>query len=187
MPFDTTAVRALLSRSRSGDLSATDDLAPLVYSQLHRLATFCLTKEARNHTLQPTALVHEAYIRLVEADVDWHDRVHFSVLAAKIMRRILVDHARKRFRQKRGGSAEILSLDGVVVADTKQGVEVLEVHEALDRLARLSQRQADIIELHYFGGLSYDEIAESMKISPATVHRELQMGKAWLHHRLSSD
>jgi RNA polymerase sigma factor (TIGR02999 family) len=186
MPFDTTAVRALLSRSRSGDQAATDNLAPLVYSQLHRLATRCLTKEARNHTLQPTALVHEVYIRLVEADVECHDRVHFSVLAAKIMRHILVDHARKRVRQKRGGSFETLSLEGIAVADTKQGIEVLELHEALDRLARLSQRQADVIELHYFGGLSYDEIAESMKISPATVHRDLQMGKAWLHDRLSS-
>jgi RNA polymerase sigma factor (TIGR02999 family) len=186
MPFDTTAIRTLLSRSRSGDQSAADDLAPLVYSQLHRLATGCLTREARNHTLQPTALVHEAYIRLVQADVEWHDRVHFSIVAAKIMRRILVDHARKRVRQKRGGGFETLSLEGIAVADTKQGIEVLELHEALDRLTRLSQRQADVIELHYFGGLSYDEIAESMTISPATVHRELQMGKAWLHDRLSS-
>jgi RNA polymerase sigma factor (TIGR02999 family) len=135
--------------------------------------------------LRATDLVHEAYVRLVDADVAWQDRVHFFAVSARLLRRILVDHAKSHNRQKRGGGAEKIPLDEAVMIGPQRTGGIVELDEALQRLAVLDHRKSELIELLFFGGLTYDEAAAALKISPATVHRELKMAKAWLHHELA--
>jgi RNA polymerase sigma factor (TIGR02999 family) len=162
-----------------------DRLMPVVYGQLHALASQFMRGERPNHTLSPTALVNEAYLKLIDAEVSWEDRSHFFNLAARMMRRILVDHAKSRNRGKRGGKAQRVNLDEIDSAGSGDAVTILEIDEGLDRLASQDARMAQIVELHYFGGLTYEEAAQTLSISPATVHRELRMAKAWLQNALA--
>jgi RNA polymerase sigma factor (TIGR02999 family) len=158
---------------------------PVVYDQLRKLASNCLRAERPDHTLRATALVHEAYVRLVDSDVAWQDRVHFFAVSARMLRRILVDHAKSRNRDKRGGEFEKIPLDEAVMVGPQSDKGIVELDDALKRLATQDQRKSELIELLFFGGLTYDEAAAALKISPATVHRELILAKAWLYRELS--
>jgi RNA polymerase sigma factor (TIGR02999 family) len=182
---DRQLVTQLLQQWGAGDKQALDQLMPIAYDQLHKLASNCLRSERPDHTLRATALVHEAYLRLVQADVDWQDRVHFYAVSARILRRILVDHAKSRNRHKRGGEYQQIPLEEAVVVGPEADRGMVELDEALQRLANQDRRKSDLIELLFFGGLTYDEAAAAMKISPATVHRELTLAKAWLNLELS--
>jgi RNA polymerase sigma factor (TIGR02999 family) len=175
-----------LVASCKGDKSALDQLMASVYGELRRLAESYLQSERADHTLQATALVHEAYIRLIDQRyVDWKNRAQFFALAAKMMRRILVNHAEAHNAAKRGGGAQKLSLDDAISFFAEQHVDLLALHESLDRLALLDERQTQIIELRFFGGLTIEEIADVLKISPATVKREWGMAKTWLFRELN--
>jgi RNA polymerase sigma factor (TIGR02999 family) len=184
MSSERESVTRLLREWNSGNKAALDELMPVVYDQLHRLAAKCLRSERPDHTLRATALVNEAYLRLVNADVEWHDRVHFFAIAARMLRRILVDHAKANHREKRGGGAEKVQLDEAVMIGPQSGAGIVELDLALQRLAEHDKRKSEIIELLCFGGLTYDEAAAALNISPATVHRELKMAKAFLHREL---
>jgi RNA polymerase sigma factor (TIGR02999 family) len=179
-------VTQLLSDWRSGDQQALDQLMPLIYDELRRLAQHYMQSERPDHTLQATALVHEAYLRLVDMDVTWQDRVHFFAVAARLMRRILVDHAKTHRRAKRG-SGQKITLDEALLVAPEPAPDLVELDDALQRLATFDSRKSQVVELHFFGGLTYDEIAEAVGISPATVHRELRLAKAWLYHELSQE
>lgn len=181
---ESESVTSYLRALSAGNKEALDQLMPLVYDQLHRLAAKCLRAERPNHTLRATALVNEAYLRLVDADVDWQDRVHFFAISARILRRILVDHAKANRSQKRGGGEEKLQFDEAVMVGPQSEAGVIELDLALQRLAEHDRRKSEIIELLCFGGLTYDETAAALNISPATVHRELKMAKAFLHREL---
>ena len=160
-------------------------LMPLVYRELRRQAAGYLRKERAGHTLQPTALVHEAYLRLHDQrDVHWQNRAHFFGVAAQAMRRILVDHARGRLRAKRGGADRRVTLTESALVAAERSVDVIDLDAALERLSVLDPRQGRVVELRYFGGLSVEETAEVLEISPATVKREWTMAKAWLHSEL---
>jgi len=185
MPPDQQLVTQLLQQWGSGNKAALDELMPVVYEQLRKLAGRCLRAERPDHTLRATALVNEAYLRLVDADVAWQDRVHFFAVSARLLRRILVDHAKAHNRDKRGGGAEKISLDEAVLVGPQATGGIVELDEALQRLATHDQRKSELIELLFFGGLTYDETAAALNISPATVHRELKMAKAWLHRELT--
>lgn len=174
----------LLQAWRGGDRGALDRLLPLVYDELSRLAHHALGGERAGHTLQTRGLVHEVYLRLVDADLSFHDRAHFMAIAARTMRRVLVDHARAQKRQKRGGGAARVDLDSLPLAVDPPSLDLLALNSALERLASFDQRKSDIVELHFFGGLSYDETAAAIGISPATVDRELRLAKAWLRQDL---
>lgn len=176
----------LLHAWRGGEASALDRLLPLVYDELARIARGALRSERSDHTLQTRALVHEAYIRLIDADVSWQDKAHFMAVAARTMRRVLVDHARSRRRQKRGGGAVKVELEDVTAMVAAPSVDVLDLHDVLERLAAFDPRQANIVELHFFGGLNYDETAEAVGVSAATVDRDLRNAKAWMRHELSA-
>jgi RNA polymerase sigma factor (TIGR02999 family) len=184
-PQERQLVTRLLREWGSGNKAALDELMPVVYQQLRKLASICLRSERPDHTLRATALVHEAYLRLVDADVAWQDRVHFFAVSARLLRRILVDHAKANSRQKRGGGVETIALDEAVMIGPQTTGGIMELDSALQRLATHDQRKSEIIELLCFGGLTYDEAAAALKISPATVHRELKMAKAWLHRELT--
>jgi RNA polymerase sigma factor (TIGR02999 family) len=184
-PGERQLVTRLLKEWGGGNKEALDELMPVVYQQLRKLASICLRSERPDHTLRATALVHEAYLRLVDADVPWQDRVHFFAVSARLLRRILVDHAKGNRRQKRGGGAETISLDEAVMIGPQTTGGIVELDAALQRLAALDPRKSEIIELLCFGGLTYDEAAAALKVSPATVHRDLKMAKAWLHRELT--
>jgi RNA polymerase sigma factor (TIGR02999 family) len=177
-------VTRLLHEMSSGNKQACDELMPLVYDQLRRLASRCLLAERPGHTLRATALVHEAYLRLAVAELEWNDRIQFYAVAARVMRHILVDHARSHNRQKRGSGAEMVALDEAVVVGEDSSLDLLELDQALQRLAAVDPRKSAIIELLFFGGLTYDESAAALNISPATLHRDLKMAKAWLYREL---
>jgi len=186
MAPDQQVVTSLLRRWGEGDKEALDQLMPLVYDQLRSLAGKCLASGIPQHTLRATALVNEAYVRLVQSDLTFNDRVHFFAVAARLLRHILVDHAKGLNRQKRGGGAEKVNFDEAILVSPQTPSGIVELDEALSRLAALDQRKADVIELLFFGGLTYDEVAAALHISPATVHRELRMAKAWLHKELAA-
>jgi RNA polymerase sigma factor (TIGR02999 family) len=181
---DRQAVTQLLRQWSNGDKQALDELMPFVYDQLRRLAANCLRAERPDHTLRATALVNEAYMRLVDSDVAWQDRVHFFAVSARMLRRILVDHAKSNNRQKRGGEFQKIPLDEAMIVGPEGDKGIVELDEALKRLALQDQRKSELIELLFFGGLTYDEAAAALKISPATVHRELTLAKAWLYREL---
>lgn len=177
----SSEVTRLLDEWRSsGDERAMDRLIPLVYDELRGLAAARLRGERQDHTLQPTALVHEAYARLVQADVGYQNRTHFFAVAAQMMRRILVDHARRIQSAKRGGGAVAITLNDELAGAETKGPDVLALDEALTRLAGMEPRKAQVVELHFFGGLTYAETARALDISEATVDRDLRMAKAWL-------
>jgi RNA polymerase sigma factor (TIGR02999 family) len=175
----------LLADWRSGQPQALERLTPMVYDELRRLARKYMRGERQSHTLQATAVVHEAFMRLVHADVSWQGRAHFFAVAARLMRRVLVDHAKGRSRDKRYGTAKPVPLDKTDHSTKDVGFDVVDLDNALQRLAELEPRHAEVIELHYFGGLTYDQIAVAMKTSPATVHRELRLARAWLINELA--
>ena len=181
-------VTGLLLSWRQGDAAALDRLVPLVYDELRRVARGHLRREAPGHTLQATALVHEVFLRLVDADrTTPMSRTHFFAISARLMRQILVDHARRKRADKRGGGATVISLDEAApaVAQTS-GVDVLALDEALDALSSFDARQCRVVELRFFAGLNIPETADALGISTATVEREWAMAKAWLHQRLSA-
>ncbi|MGI8640297.1 MAG: sigma-70 family RNA polymerase sigma factor [Pyrinomonadaceae bacterium] len=172
----------------SGDNQAVlDDLMPLVYEELRRQASRYLRRERAGHTLQTTALIHEAYLRLIDQrDVNWQNRAHFFGIAAQAMRRILVDYARERHREKRGGATENLPLDdALLVISEERSIDLVALDEALTRLAKFDEQQARVVELRYFSGLSIEETAEVLKISTATVKRDWNMSKAWLKQEIT--
>jgi len=185
MPADDQQVTRLLKEWGGGSKEALDQLMPLVYDQLRTLAARCLSAERPEHTLRATALVNEAYLRLVGSELTFHDRVHFYAVAARLLRHILVDHAKSLNRAKRGGGAAKLSLDEALVVGQATPSGILDLDDALKRLAVHDSRKAEVVELLFFGGLTYDEASAMLDISPATVHRELRMAKAWLHRDLT--
>lgn len=182
---DSAEIVQLLEAWRGGDRTAYDRLFPLVYAELHRLARGKLRRESPGHSLQPTLLVHEVYMRMAGADVCLQDRTHFLSLAARVMRRILVDVARLRRAQKRGGGDVRVTLTNELAASSPDPVDVLTLNTALLRLQDLDPRQADVVELSYFGGLTHPEIGEMLGISPATVDRDLRHARAWLKRELT--
>ena len=179
------SVTQLLHELSAGNKQAFDELIPLVYAQLRKLAANCLSGERPGHTLAATALVHEAYLRLVDSEIAFQDRIHFYAVAAKVMRRILVDHARTATRQKRGGQVEKVSLDEALIAGRDAPEAVLELDASLERLHSQDSRKAQVVEMIFFGGMTYEETAAALGLSPATVHRELRMAKAWLQRELA--
>jgi RNA polymerase sigma factor (TIGR02999 family) len=180
----TRPVTQLLQAWRQGDTGARDELVALVYDRLREIAGKQLRSEGKSPTMQPTALVHEAYIRLAGADVEWQDRVHFYALAARTMRRVLVDHAKGLKRFKRGRGFERISVEDVELISPQRMPDILELDEALERFAAIDLRKSQIIELLYFGGLTYEEAAAALEISPATLHRDLKLARAWLLREL---
>jgi RNA polymerase sigma-70 factor (ECF subfamily) len=178
-------ITRLLADWSKGDQAALDKLLPLVYDELHRLARSYMRRERPDHTLQTTALVHEAYLRLVgEQNARWQTRVHFFAAAAQVMRHILVDHARGRLRAKRGDGMPEVSLDDVAIISEERADALLAVNDALISLTALDPRKSRVFELRYFGGMSVDEAAEALQVSPATVARDWRMAKAWLRREM---
>jgi RNA polymerase sigma factor (TIGR02999 family) len=184
----SSEVTLLLRAWGEGDVQALDRLAPIVYQELHRIARGYMARERTDHTLQTTALVNEAYVRLVDArQVTWHDRAHFFAVCARAMRRILVDHARSRGYVKRGGGKLHVQFDEAFGMVWSADSNLLELDEALDRLSALDPRKARVIEMRFFGGLSVEETAEALGISPETVMRDWKLARAWLYRELSTD
>ncbi|HRH41166.1 MAG TPA: sigma-70 family RNA polymerase sigma factor [Pyrinomonadaceae bacterium] len=178
-------VTQLLKASNEGNREALDQLLPIVYDELRRLARHQLSKERSNHTLQATALVNEAYLKLIgQHSVDWNNRAHFFSIAAETMRRILVNHAVERNAQKRGGGATVVSLDDEIDFIHQRDLDVLALDDSLKKLEEFDKTQAKIIELKFFGGMTNEEIAEVLGVSDSTVKREWRMAKAWLQSRM---
>ena len=178
---EKTDVTQLLSKAQGGDENALNELLPLVYNELRRVAANQLKSERGDHTLQATALVHEAYLRLLEQkEVDWRNRAHFFSIASEMMRRILVNYAIQRNAQKRGDGATKIALDEAVSFANQRDFDLVSLDDALKNLAKFDEKQAKIVELRFFGGLTIEETAEVLEISDSTVKREWRMAKAWL-------
>lgn len=178
----------ILKEWSDGDPQALDRLTPLVYEELRHQATRYLRRERPGHTLQTTALIHEAYLRLVEAkDVNWQSRAHFFAIAANLMRRVLVDHARRRDAEKRGGPDIRLTLDERVAAAGETGLDLLAIDEALNRLALIDSQQARVVELRFFSGLTVEETATALGVSPKTVKRDWSVARAWLRREIGGE
>lgn len=180
-------ITQLLHNWVEGDKPSLDALTPLVYDKLRQIAGRIFHGERVNHTLQATALVNEAYVQLIDVNVNWQDRSHFFALAARLMRRILVDHAKGKGALKRGGGQVDFSLDDVVLISPDVGEEILNLHEAMNRLELIDKRMASILELHYFGGLGYDEMGEVLNLSNSALDRDMRFAKAWLKSALADD
>ena len=179
-------ITELLAEWRDGNQAALDELYPLVYDELHRLARRYMSRERKGHTLQTTALINEAYVRLVDQrNVQWHNRSHFFAISAQIMRRILIDHARRHAYAKRGGGAQQVSLEEAATVTPEQSFELIRLDEALKSLAEMDSRRSRVVELRYFGGLSNQEIASVLHISQNTVTRDWKMARAWLYQQLT--
>jgi RNA polymerase sigma factor (TIGR02999 family) len=183
-PQSASSPTLLLRAWRSGDASALDRLMDVVYDELSRLARGALSRERRDHTLQTRALVHEAYLKLVDADVDWQHRGHFYALAARAMRRVLTDHARARARTKRGANLVRVELTDLAAPSRGLSIDLLDLEAAMDKLAALDPRHAQLVELHFYAGMDYDESAEVLGISPRTVSRDLRVARAFLAREL---
>ena len=185
--IETHEITQLLRESSGGNREAIDRLMPLVYAELHRQAARYLRRESQGHTLQTTALIHEAYLKLIDQrDVEWQNRAHFFAIAAQAMRRIMVDYARTKRREKRGGSDEKLPLEAALtVAVEESSVDLIALDEALTRLAEIDSEQARLVELRYFSGLTLEETAEALNISRATAAREWNVARAWLRRELT--
>jgi RNA polymerase sigma-70 factor (ECF subfamily) len=178
-------VTQLLAAWSDGNQSARDELIPLVYAELHRVAQNYLRRERRGHTLQSSALVHEAFLRLVDQRVAWRNRAHFFGIAAQLMRRILVDYARSRGNEKHGGDQLHLELDDALDAAAERDADLVALDDALTDLAAIDPQQSRVIELRYFGGLTIEETAEALGLSDTTVEREWRLARAWLRRELS--
>jgi RNA polymerase sigma-70 factor (ECF subfamily) len=184
--MSSAKVTQLLLELSGGNRTAVDELLPLVYREMKRIAGGQLRNERPGHTLQATALVHEAYMKLVDQrEVSWQNRAHFLGVATQVMRRILMDYAKSRQRDKRGGGVRPVSLDEALVVSEDRASDLIVIDEALTRLERLDPRQAKVVELRFFGGLSVEETAAAMEISTPTVKREWAMARAWLHRELA--
>lgn len=185
MATDPGDVTLLLEELRHGNRQAEEVLIPLVYRELRRIAAWHLQQEAPDHTLQPTALVHEAYLKLTRIDgIDWQNRSHFFAVAAKLMRHILVDHARNQKAMKRGDGQTVLNIDDVFVAERSKGPDILALDEALERLSKLDERQGRIVELRFFSGMTEEETGQVLGVSARTVKRDWRIAKAWLYNEL---
>jgi RNA polymerase sigma factor (TIGR02999 family) len=181
-------VTQLLVAWGNGDQLAREELMSVVYQELHRLAHHYMKRESPGHTLQTSALVNEAFVRLVEQrNVQWRNRAHFFGIASQMMRRILVDYARSRLYAKRGGGARMLSLDEALVVSNERSAEVVALNDALECLAEFDSRKSQIVELRFFGGLSIEETAKVLEVSPGTVMRDWTLAKAWLRREMSND
>jgi len=187
MEENSQQITQLLNQWSNGEAKVLDDLMPLVYVELRRQAAGYLRRERSNHTLQPTALINEAYLKLIDQrDVKWQNRAHFFAIAAQAMRRILVDHARERKREKRGGAAENLPIDeALTIVSEEKAVDLVALDEALNKLVTFDERQAKVVELRYFSGLSIDETAAVLNVSNVTIRRDWNMAKAWLHQEIT--
>jgi len=187
MEENSQQITQLLKQWSNGDAEILDDLLPLVYVELRRQAAGYLRRERSDHTLQPTALINEAYLKLIDQrDVKWQNRAHLFAIAAQAMRRILVDYARERHREKRGGSAENLPIkEAAFVVSKGKSIDLVALDEALTRLAKFDERQARVVELKFFSGLDIDETAEVLGVSNVTVRRDWNMAKAWLHQEIT--
>lgn len=187
----TAEISRILRLWNDGGLHSADQLMAAVYDELHKIAAQYLRKERRDHTLQPTALVHEAYLKLIDiSDANWHDRAHFFAVASNVMRHILVDYARAHSAEKRGGEFQKIELDEAVGFSDTEGekkLDILALDESLNRLAAFDEQQSRIVELRFFGGLTIEETAEILQISPATVKREWALAKAWLYSRMKDE
>jgi len=180
-------VTELLAHWSHGDNAALAELTPLVYEELRRLAHYFMEGQRPDHTLQTTALVNEAYLRLADqTKTSWQNRAHFFAVASRAMRQILVNYAKSNQAQKRGGGALKVELDEAAIVSPEQSREIVDLHEALERLATLDSRKAQVVELKYFGGLNYDEMAEVLKISSVTVRRDWEFARLWLYTELHS-
>jgi RNA polymerase sigma factor (TIGR02999 family) len=178
----------LLLKWGHGDRRALDRLIPLVHEELHRIARRCMAGERVGHSLQATALVNEAFVRLVDGKaVQWHDRAHFLAVSARVMRRILVDHARAKQYQKRGGHAVRVSFDEALVVTTEPGPDFVALDDALEALSKFDERKSCVIEMRFFGGLSVEETAAVLNVSPATVMGDWRLAKAWLKRAMRGD
>ncbi|MCA1623273.1 MAG: sigma-70 family RNA polymerase sigma factor [Acidobacteria bacterium] len=187
-PEERHNITQMLQKWSEGNAQALDELMPLVYEELHRQASRYLRRERKDHTLQTTALIHEAYLKLIDQrDVRWESRTHFFAIAAQAMRRILVDYARAKQRSKRGGDDAKISLEEetILISTEGKGVDLIALDEALTRFAEIDPQQARVVELRYFGDLSLEETAEALHISRATVAREWNTAKVWLHRELT--
>ena len=183
---DPAGVTALLQQIRHGDRAAESDLIPLIYNQLQAIARRQMAHERPDHSLQATILVHEAFLRLVgDSQIDWSNRAHFFALASRVMRRMLVDHARAANAQKRPGARQKVELDSALVFVEAQAADVMALDQALDRLAAWDARQCRVVEMHFFGGLGFEEIGEVLSVSPRTAKRDWSMARAWLYRELS--
>lgn len=179
-------ITRLLVAWGDGDQAALEELTPLVYEELHRLAHHYMSRERPGHTLQTSALVNEAYVRLIDwKNVRWQNRAHFFGVSAQLMRRILVDFARSRHYRKRGDGMQALTLDEAAIVSDDKGSDIVALDEALTSLAQLDSRQSKVVELRFFGGLNIEETAEVLKVSPGTVRRDWSLARAWLHRELS--
>ncbi len=185
MPEDTQQFTQLLQEWSGGRKEALDQLMPVIYDELHKLAGRYLYSERRDHTLRATALVNEAYVRLVNSEVTYHDRVHFYAVAARTLRHILVDYAKARKRDKRGGGIENVPIEEAILVGPESYRGLVDLDDALNALAEHDPKKAKVVELLFFGGLTYEEAAAVLGISRATVHREMKVAKAWLHRELT--
>ena len=188
MPPSPQEITQWLVAWSHGDRAALEKLMPLVYSELHRMAKRYMARESPGHMLQTTALIHEAYLRLADQpEARWQNRAHFFGVAAQIMRHILVDYARARHRMKQGGDVEHISLDEAAVVSPEPAAELVALDDALRALAETDERKSRVVELKYFGGLSIDEMAEVLNVSPGTVMRDWSLAKAWLYRALKGE
>jgi RNA polymerase sigma factor (TIGR02999 family) len=186
--FQGHEITELLQAWRQGDERALEKLTPQVYRELHQAAKRCMERERDGHILQTTALINELYLRLTDLKpIDWQNRAHFFALCARQMRRILTDEARARQSHKRGGGAQLVSLDVDRVGTPEASANLVAVDDALNRLAKVDERKSQVIEMRFFGGLSVDETAEVLRVSPETVMRDWKLAKAWLHRELSGE
>lgn len=184
MDYDQSQTTELLKALRAGNGEAADKLLPIVYAELHRLASAYMRRERPDHTLQATALINEAYLRLVQEDVDWNNRAHFIGFAAHVMRRVLVDHARARNAEHRGGGLNRVELQDEMFVSPERLEQVTLVDEALERLEKKNPRQARVVEMRYFGGLSVEQIAAVLQIAPRSVKRDWSLARIWLFQEL---
>jgi RNA polymerase sigma factor (TIGR02999 family) len=185
MDEDRGQTTRLLKAMRAGDHAAAEKLLPLVYAELHRVANAYMRRERPDHTLQPTALINEAYLRLIHEDVDWNSRAHFVGFAAHVMRRVLVDYARARNAEHRGGKMERVELQDQFAISPERLEEVWVLDEALNRLEQKNSRQAKVVELRYFGGLSMEQIGATLGIAPRSAKRDWALARIWLHEQLN--
>jgi RNA polymerase sigma-70 factor, ECF subfamily len=177
----------LLNMWSDGDESALEQLMFHVERELHRIAHYHMVREDKTHTLQTTALVNEAYLKLIDQNVRWRNRAHFFAIASKLMRRILLDHARTQLRTKRGGGAQHLTLTDAVGQSDERPIDLIVLDQALDKLAEIDPQKTQIVEMRYFGGLSVEEIAEVLKVAPGTVARHWALAKAWLRREIGAE
>jgi RNA polymerase sigma-70 factor (ECF subfamily) len=184
-PGDAPSVTRLLVQWRAGDNESLNQLMPILYRQLHTLAHRYMRSEQVGHTLRTTALVHEAFLRLVDAEISFRDRAHFLAVSARMMRRILVDHARSFSRAKRGSGAAQVTLDEAFAVSEERIEELLDLNDAMGKLAEFDPRKSELVEMVFFGGLTYEETGEVLNMSVSAIHRELKLSKAWLRQEMS--